>query len=437
MNKYITFLLFALLAVAESAAINNPFAPLDTYPNVVSTYASGNLLSPDQRTAYNSRNFGKLEFSEPISALWVYNCNDRTSVREALNLLEKYKKENPGLKLDARNKNGESYTDLYSVRPALDPDGNTYEMLMIFGYYSGTQVQISVIEFAKPTEACNTRGPMKSYGSPGSVTVIPAPSNNVASINPRNSFSSKRISQGNVSPKSSGHNSCEYRLSDSAQTLLSYLNADVTVEAGDRNAIIVTGDEYATGGISVNEDRRTVTVNADGPASGDAVIRIITKTITEFFAMEPGCLSISGIGSGNKAVFSVCGPGDIIVSGKVDIPNIEATIVGSGDIVLAGPLNCNRFMTISQGSGEISAQSVKADNAEVNSSGSGDIEVTKLDAKSLTVISQGSGDVKVGGRAGQAVLMASGSGNINARGLKANKVTRNAQPPAEILSMAR
>jgi hypothetical protein len=104
------------------------------------------------------------------------------------------------------------------------------------------------------------------------------------------------------------------------------------------------------------------------------------------------------------------GSGDIAMHG-IDQAELAVKLRGSGDIVVSGRA---RRVTLSlMGSGDLDARRLKAEGADISLAGSGDIEASASDKVSIKLV--GSGDVTVVGTPKNVASSNHGSGDVSIR----------------------
>ena len=115
------------------------------------------------------------------------------------------------------------------------------------------------------------------------------------------------------------------------------------------------------------------------------------------------------------------GSGDLRISGYTG-DSLRIETVGSGDIK-AFNLELSGKLTIrGTGSGDHEFKLIKVGKMVIDKKGSGDGEYSDLDVGTLSVTSAGSGDATLSGKADSVTFHKTGSGDIDASGLKSDNV---------------
>lgn len=181
----------------------------------------------------------------------------------------------------------------------------------------------------------------------------------------------------------------------------------------------------------------SITING----SNNTKLIVSAPNVDTFLTQSSGDITIkSGYVVTGKVSFITQASGDIkALSVKAD--EVALTTQGSGDIEMS-TVDATKAFIITQASGDIDVVSVKAPTVSLMSQASGDIEVKSVNGTSATVLTQGSGDVDVAqlsvttldagahasgdmtlkGSCVNATYNTYGSGNVYARGMKAEAV---------------
>jgi hypothetical protein len=95
-----------------------------------------------------------------------------------------------------------------------------------------------------------------------------------------------------------------------------------------------------------------------------------------------------------------------------------AEVSGSGAIETAGTLRSDHFTARISGSGSMMIATLEAQRVASEIHGSGDLAIDRVAATQLTCDVSGSGNIRLAGRADEAHLHISGSGDVNAADLQ-------------------
>jgi hypothetical protein len=88
------------------------------------------------------------------------------------------------------------------------------------------------------------------------------------------------------------------------------------------------------------------------------------------------------------------------------------------------------------GSGAMLVDGLRGDRAEVVASGSGSLRVANIDSANLSVTQSGAGQLRLAGKAGNAALRVSGSGEVNASALTISDLDLTAEGAATTQALA-
>lgn len=182
----------------------------------------------------------------------------------------------------------------------------------------------------------------------------------------------------------SGNVITDERSIDGFEALHLAIDADVTIQQGERTFLTIRGEDNIIESIETEIRRNRLTIKSQD--RGLMTILRNTKPI-EITISTPSLEEIDVSGSGN------------VVSEALTSDDMEITISGSGDVEL---------------------EQLESGKVDVQISGSGNFEVNGLSADSIEVGISGSGDVQAKGRANEAELNVSGSGAIEAGSMALN-----------------
>ena len=174
---------------------------------------------------------------------------------------------------------------------------------------------------------------------------------------------------------------------------------DVTLTTGKGAGGVLSGDTRAIDGVSIRVEGRTLIVSAGangwggypGDAKGQVKIKVTTPMLRAAAVAGGGQLRIDHVRA-QTVDLSVAGAGTLSVA-RIETDQLNATMNGTGALTLGGTAGRARFLN----------------------SGTGSIDAGKLVARDLTVLSQGMGSGAFNARH-TADISAMGLGSISVSG---------------------
>ena len=221
--------------------------------------------------------------------------------------------------------------------------------------------------------------------------------------------------------------SCYIRLSDSAREdirknfpRVTYGELDsVVYRPGDFSKMTASG-RFDVIFVADTTDPRVVVVGRSNlrdsvkVKNDDGTLRIFriveSHSDEKVIVFHPGVNDVTSYGSG-----------DIHFRGTFHTDTLRLRN-GSGDLSADSMLDCEVLYLQNNGSGDVKG-SFSCRKAYVDGVGSGDMRLTIRGADSLRVDLRGSGDMRIDGDAVNVDFSKAGSGDVDARNLKAGKVT--------------
>lgn len=114
----------------------------------------------------------------------------------------------------------------------------------------------------------------------------------------------------------------------------------------------------------------------------------------------------------------LAGSGNFTVNGPLNSNRLDLDLKGAGDINIEGKISCNFLDVELTGSGNIMLAELKTEKMETNITGSGDVNYANMTASRAVSKITGSGNIIMTGAATQHITTITGSGKIDASGLK-------------------
>jgi hypothetical protein len=172
------------------------------------------------------------------------------------------------------------------------------------------------------------------------------------------------------------------------------ISADVYISQGDKEELIIEGDEDALEEIETEVRGNELKIKYDGPFHFKSIekvkVYVTAKEIEEINVSGSADLIAKTKISSREMDINVSGSGKIEI-GDLETDEIEATISGSGNIFIGGSKAVSELDISISGSGDLDSENIEIKEAEINVSGSGGCKVHVTEE--LEVAISGSGKV--------------------------------------------
>ncbi len=171
--------------------------------------------------------------------------------------------------------------------------------------------------------------------------------------------------------------------------------AKVIVKVGNKEEVIVEGDDNLINIINTYVKNKSLTISTSD-------VNFISKQSMTVYITAKDLLGLK-----------VKSSGDIITSGRINSPKMTVIVDGSGDIKIANILSDLLTLAV-MGSGDVKI-SGRTENLEAEISSSGDIDAQLLNANLSNILIKGSGDCSIN-TSKQTMIKITGSGDVKLYG---------------------
>lgn len=235
--------------------------------------------------------------------------------------------------------------------------------------------------------------------------------------------------------------------------IANYTSVDVEYNINKEGKVVISGPEEVIDKISVEVKGSTLDIRVKSSVSSvnttGVKVKVFLPDLNEVTVYGSGDFNADKI-STTALGLNIIGSGDIRV-GTIDTASVKLLIRGSGDVKIDNLLSTN-VQLLTQGSGDIIVKEVQSTlmkstvqgsgdvildhlvsaRAEALIQGSGDVAYHNLNVTTFQATVQGSGDIVADGRAVSASMTVQGTGSINARRLKCDRVSKSKHAAGDI-----
>jgi len=204
---------------------------------------------------------------------------------------------------------------------------------------------------------------------------------------------------------------------------------DLTLRYGATPSLTVRGETRLLGNVDVNRDGATLQIGIRGMVlrhrrplevelvlpnlssikvngSGDSTVNGFSGERIAVRMEGPGSLRFNG--RFRQVEASLSGSGELDLNGGAGIDAVEAALSGSGTLTVVG--SARTLAANASGSGELDARHLRADSVKVSLSGSGSSTVQAERTVAASV--SGTGDIEVHGNPGERSVSRTGTGSV-------------------------
>lgn len=213
---------------------------------------------------------------------------------------------------------------------------------------------------------------------------------------------------------------------DEYSKVMNYTSSDIEYIVGSPRVEII-GNKQARESIMLMSEGETLMIHTDENSYEEepATIRVYGHKVESVMLYGSGDAMVGDL-TGNNVSLMLFGSGDIKAR-SVSGASVLLGVFGSGDMIVGSAEAKLTAKVNVGGSGDVLVRKMNSKSVAANVMGSGDLDINLVRTTNLRAVVMGSGDITLAGSCTNAKLMCQGSGNINARGLKAARARKIVQ----------
>lgn len=208
----------------------------------------------------------------------------------------------------------------------------------------------------------------------------------------------------------------ENRPSGAFTRIVNNCSADIMLQQGNTNELVVEADASVIGEIKTTIKGNTLTVNMHNVRPFKKIKRLKVW-----------------ITASNLEEIEINGSGDLTTQNPLRSPNLKLCINGSGDARIemeGGSLDASIY-----GSGDVNVSGVRG-TLKLGIHGSGDFEGSKMQLENAILSCFGSGDIRLEGKTANLNIDSYASGDINTVNMPAEKANLNVKGSGDVKTWA-
>ncbi len=228
--------------------------------------------------------------------------------------------------------------------------------------------------------------------------------------------------------------------------IANYTSIDVEYSIKSDGQVVISGPEDVIDKIWIEEKGATLNIRVKPDVQSvnlsGVKVKVYLPDLNEVTLYGSGDFIADRLSTTTLGL-NILGSGDIS-AGSIDATSMKLMIRGSGDVKV-NKIACTNLQFLTQGSGDVVVKEIESTLTKVNVQGSGDILVDRLvtaraealvqgagdvtfhglNVTNFQATVQGSGDITADGEVFSATMTVQGTGSINARKLKCDRVSKN------------